>query len=69
MLFVKFYSNLFLNCLFLKYNLFLTFSGLLRFLNFPRNPRDLLKSWNLGTGLSERESRLCINVLNLLNHV
>ena len=28
-----------------------------------RNPRDLSKSWKLGTGFSERESRLCINVL------
>ena len=34
----------------------------------PKKFHDLLKSWNLGTGLSERESSLCKRV-NLLSHV
>ena len=39
-------------------NPFQTFNRSIRVLYFPRNPRDLLKSWNLGTDLSVIESRL-----------
>ena len=48
------------NCLFSKYYLFQTFDGLIRFQLLPWKTQ----SWNQGTGMTERESRLCIIMLN-----